>query len=411
MEIKKPFFYNRLETNATIDDEAKQKALDFFEIVQFKKSDALSLDHMNHQDPVSGAVLLLCSYEVKKASNGNDFLHIVFNNAAGSVAGRMFNDNKNSLHKYIIPKLEEHGVFEVDGAVNEFNGGKSINIKQLTPHDDPNLNLLSLLPASEVPVEDMLLEMLSYMNELAEPHRSIALKGLQTLWREFSIKPAAIGHHHAYIHGLLKHTLGLMRIARYIKQSANPYDGIFHLINIAEEEHKKAMMQNLNEGLKKKYKYMTWSDSFDHIYNMVQLLMEMDTEEIDWDLIISAIFYHDVGKIFEYSHAGEWEHKFSWLYPHLDTKIENKKPTGITMDENGQDCGHMVYGTMVLNNFISAFKIKVPTDVMKNYTHCILAHHGKLEWGANVKPATPEAVIVHLCDLFDSRWEKDDEVN
>ena len=411
MEIKKSFFYNRLEAVTTIDEEAKQKALDFFEIVQFQKGNASTLDNMNHKDPIRGAILLVCSYEVKKASNGNDFLHIDFNNAAGSVAGRMFNDKYDCIHKKIIPMLEEHGVFIVDGDVNEFNGSKSITIKTLTPNEDPNIHPLSLLPASEVSVEEMLLEMFSYMNELAEPHRSISLKGLQTVWREFSIKPAAKGHHHAYIHGLLKHTLGLMRVARYIKQAANPYDGIFHLTSIAEEEHKKSMMQNLNDGLKKKYKYMTWSDSFDHLYSMIQLLMEMDEKEIDWDLIISVIFYHDLGKIFEYSNAGEWEHKFSWLYPNLDTNLENRKDTGIDMDNLGKLVGHMMPGILLLNNITSAFKIQIPLEMMMHYNHCILAHHGKLEWGTNVKPATPEAVIVHLCDYFDSRWEQDDEVN
>jgi len=35
--------------------------------------------------------------------------------------------------------------------------------------------------------------------------------------------------------------------------------------------------------------------------------------------------------------------------------------------------------------------------------HIILSHHGKLEWGSPVEPATIEAVIVHHVDNLDAK--------
>ena len=40
-----------------------------------------------------------------------------------------------------------------------------------------------------------------------------------TTWQLFKMLPAAVAHHHAYMHGLLEHTLGVTRSARAIAQS------------------------------------------------------------------------------------------------------------------------------------------------------------------------------------------------
>ena len=132
--------------------------------------------------------------------------------------------------------------------------------------------------------------------------------------------------------------------------------------------------------------------------------------ELDKDLIIAGIFYHDLGKIFEYTHIGEISNKYDWLYPTLKaTKTPIKG--GIDMDPLGKYMGHMATGIMLLKDTVEKQNIQVSLEDIVKYNHCILAHHGRLEWGTNIKPMIPEAIIMHLADFFDSRWEKDDPVN
>ncbi len=38
--------------------------------------------------------------------------------------------------------------------------------------------------------------------------------------------------------------------------------------------------------------------------------------------------------------------------------------------------------------------------------HMILSHHGKKEWGAPVLPKTPEAILLHYCDVIDANLKK-----
>jgi 3'-5' exoribonuclease len=42
-------------------------------------------------------------------------------------------------------------------------------------------------------------------------------------------------------------------------------------------------------------------------------------------------------------------------------------------------------------------------DRMENIRHCIIAHHGRREWGSPVAPRTMEAWLVHLADMVSSR--------
>lgn len=47
--------------------------------------------------------------------------------------------------------------------------------------------------------------------------------------------------------------------------------------------------------------------------------------------------------------------------------------------------------------------VSVPSaEWMEKVIHCILAHHGRREWGAPVEPHTPEAWILHAADMLSS---------
>ena len=51
-----------------------------------------------------------------------------------------------------------------------------------------------------------------------------------------------------------------------------------------------------------------------------------------------------------------------------------------------------------------------PAKLLSELQHCILAHHGELEFGSPKKPAILEAMALHLADLTDARMETMAEV-
>ena len=46
-----------------------------------------------------------------------------------------------------------------------------------------------------------------------------------------------------------------------------------------------------------------------------------------------------------------------------------------------------------------------PVTLENQLVHCILAHHGELEYGSPKKPALAEAVALNLADNTDARME------
>jgi len=409
MKIQKKFFYNQLQTNVEIDDEMVEQVKDYFQVHQYSSIASFNISELNNNDHIRDAVLLVASYRIRQTKMKADYLQIEFTNCHGGVTGKVF-DKKGSVRR-AYDLLQSHVLFKVDGFVNEFQGMKSINIERLTPHKEP-ANAIMFLPSTKLDVQEMLFEMFVYLSELEEPHRSIALKVLQVYWKEFSLKPAAKSKHHAYLHGLLKHTLGLMRLTRTIKEAPSPVEGIFGLINIAQQAHQDFLLKHIDSESGASYRSLTYADAFDHLYEMVHLLIELGPHLIDWDLIIACELLHDIGKIFEYTHYGEAANKFDWLFPglHSDGSMSQLKG-GFDYDAIGKYLGHMTPGTLLLTSVVFKYKIPVSREVMVKYQHCILSHHGKAEWGSCIKPALPEAVILHMCDFLDSRWEMDDEVS
>ena len=51
-----------------------------------------------------------------------------------------------------------------------------------------------------------------------------------------------------------------------------------------------------------------------------------------------------------------------------------------------------------------------PVTLENQLVHCILAHHGELEYGSPKKPALAEAVALNLADNTDARMETITEI-
>ena len=117
--------------------------------------------------------------------------------------------------------------------------------------------------------------------------------------------------------------------------------------------------------------------------------------QLNADLLIAGILFHDSGKL--------WENQFS--------------ETGFVMgyDERGELMGHISIGLELVNSLwrklsaenAEAWKLFTPAseDVRLHLLHLIGAHHGEPEFGSPVSPKTPEAMTLHYIDNLDARLE------
>lgn len=100
---------------------------------------------------------------------------------------------------------------------------------------------------------------------------------------------------------------------------------------------------------------------------------------VNKDLVITAAFLHDIGKLEEFTCLPNCEYS-----------------------DEGNYLGHITIGAIRIAEVCDTIS-DFPDDIKLKIIHCILSHHGKLEYGAPKLPAIPEAFIISEADMIDSR--------
>ena len=99
------------------------------------------------------------------------------------------------------------------------------------------------------------------------------------------------------------------------------------------------------------------------------------------DLLYTAAMCHDIGKIRELS-----------PFPAND------------YTDDGQLLGHIVIGVEMISDAIRTIP-DFPEVLASELKHCVIAHHGELEYGSPKKPALAEAMALNFADCTDAKMQ------
>ncbi|WP_017754267.1 hypothetical protein [Calidifontibacillus oryziterrae] len=405
------YFYDFIPVQINISEQDYTSILDKFPPpILEERYETFNLDNEVSGNDIK-ATLLLNEFSIEKTKTDKQYVKLKFCNCNGIINAKIW-DNDGTLERY-IPMLEEYSLFDVNGRVEDYRGHKSITIFRMNPCNEA-INPSTLIASTKQDVKQLTVELFSYLSELTSPYQEIALTAMEHFWEQFRIRPAAKGFHHNYLGGLLKHTVGLMRISRYIlKFEENVFQAILKLIHRIEKAHKDELWANLLSDRPGSSQHsFTWKDTIDHLYTMFYGMAKHKDKKPNYDLLMVSILFHDIGKLLEYDHAGKGFEEFSFLFPTADTSsLLNRKQTGIIMDELGVMVGHIPYGVLLLAKIIETKGISVTIEDIHHMSHCILCHHGLPEWGACVKnPQTLEGFLIHFVDFLDSRYENTEQI-
>lgn len=396
------YFYGLIPIKYSLSDELKEEILQRFPVPSFPHHEvSIDIQQMKKGDPIKLDVLV-SEFSIHLTRQQRQFIRLTLNHYSGVINAVIW-DNNGEVEKF-KPLLEEHAIFTVEGLIHEYNNQKSITINKLQPLTE-EINPEDYLPTTGENIEALTIELFAYIHELKEPYRSLAIKTMEKFWQGFSQSPAAKSFHHNYLGGLLKHTVGLMRFARYILiHEENHFKAIIKLIHTVEKVYKQELWDKLqNDALEQR---PVWEETIDHLYHMFDLMITVKDEEPNINIVMISILFHDLGKLLEYDYAGRSADAFHFLFPTGDFDFSSRKPTGITFDIFGQMVGHIPYGFMLFSKMIEEAKVTLPLEKIHAVSHCILGHHGLPEWGSAVRrPLIIEAFIVHLVDFLDSRYE------
>lgn len=159
-------------------------------------------------------VFTMQNCQLGQTKNGKPFIKCILSDKSGRSPGRMWNVSED-----LFAGLPTDGFVHIEGQTQPYQGEMQIIISQIKPMQPSVDDLTELLPATQFNIEDMYAELLSILDTMKSPSMKTLVNKYtseENLMARFRQAPAAMALHHAYIGGLLEHTLSLIKLAEQV---------------------------------------------------------------------------------------------------------------------------------------------------------------------------------------------------
>jgi 3'-5' exoribonuclease len=172
---------------------------------------SIYVNQANPGDELINELFLLSDVVQRKTRDGRPFVLCTLRDRTGQINGVYWDipDYVNALLRPGIPVL-------ISGQVNNYKNALQVNITDANIAN--NIDASELLPASQRPIEEMIAELHEFIDSLNEPWKTLVSGILldQDVLMQYANAPAARVMHHAYIGGLLEHTLTMAKTADFL---------------------------------------------------------------------------------------------------------------------------------------------------------------------------------------------------
>lgn len=159
---------------------------------------------------VEGAYGIL-NPQIGTTRNGKPYLKCLLRDATGDAPARQW-----SFEEKTLAELSATGFVWIAGHTQDYNGQLQVIVEQIQKYQVSEDELVALLPASKQDIDVMYKELEALLGSLQHPGMQELAQSFLTddeLMRRFRQAPAAMVLHHAWIGGLLEHTLQVIKLA------------------------------------------------------------------------------------------------------------------------------------------------------------------------------------------------------
>jgi 3'-5' exoribonuclease len=264
---------------------------------------------------------------LRNTTRGDLYIAMFLSDKTGKVNSRIWQATQEQYQS-----LPSEGFVTIRGKSELYQGNMQVVINDFQVVPAEQVTLEDYMPQTERNVDEMFVEFKAIMATI----KNADLKNLvdaflndSELMRQFKIAPAAMMMHHNYLGGLLEHTLSMATVAQVLFP----------------------------------------------LYPKIQS-----------DLVLAAIFLHDIAKTRELSY------KIAFGYT-----------------DQGQLLGHIIQGTQLITQKADDLKadgMPVDQEILDNLIHIIVSHHGQYDYGSPKLPAIPEAFMVNYIDNLDAKMNQ-----
>ena len=161
-------------------------------------------------------VFVLSGKQLSATSTNKHFIKAFVSDKSAQIVSRMWNATRD-----IFNALPESGFVRLRGRVENYQNNNQFIIEQIWPAKDGTFDLEDLLPHTSKDINQMCQKLFEICGSIQNRHLAALMQAYlddEPLMNDFCRAPAAMSFHHAYIGGLLEHTLNSMEIADCISR-------------------------------------------------------------------------------------------------------------------------------------------------------------------------------------------------
>jgi 3'-5' exoribonuclease len=166
-------------------------------------------------------IFVLSEKILSQKRDGNNFLNVTLSDKTGTLKGVLW-DNVDQITSGITSGDFAH----VNGSVSDYRGTLQVVIKNMEPFSPDGIDPSDFLPQTSRDIEGMFERLLKRTNSITTDYLKALIDAFfkdKKFVNKFKTAPAGKKMHHAYIGGLLEHTLSMVSLADKI---AGHYSGI-----------------------------------------------------------------------------------------------------------------------------------------------------------------------------------------
>src|SRR4051794_2767282 len=167
------------------------------------------------KDCVSGDtvedVYVITGKQFSATQTGKFFIKCFVSDRSSQVTARMWNATRDTFNN-----LPESGFIRVRGRVENYQNNLQFIIEQLWPAKDGSFAVDDLMPHTSKDVESMCRRITEVLQSIQNRHVAALVQAYlddEQLMKNFCRAPAAMSFHHAFVGGLLEHTLNAIEVA------------------------------------------------------------------------------------------------------------------------------------------------------------------------------------------------------
>ncbi|MDB5292839.1 MAG: yhaM [Phycisphaerales bacterium] len=156
-------------------------------------------------------VYVLTGKQLSATSTGKHFIKAFISDRTMQVTARMWNATRE-----LFNALPDGGFCRVRGRVENYQGNLQFIIEQTWPAQEGSFEIGDLLPHTTKDIQKMCAKLAEMLGSIQNRHLAALVQAYmddEKLMTDFCRAPAAMSMHHAFLGGLLEHTLNAVEVA------------------------------------------------------------------------------------------------------------------------------------------------------------------------------------------------------